>query len=108
MKKPKLNWFFKILNLLFIIYVVLFIIRNTGYYDRSVHNKTVITSEKIESFEQDILNNKVVDIIDYFPEREDYSNVLTKSANYINDKLGNLLSKRSKNVWELIKTLLIG
>ena len=41
MKKGKQkNWFSRILSLLFIIYVALFIAGKTGYYERTIRNKT--------------------------------------------------------------------
>jgi len=108
MKKKKGNWFFRILNVLFIVYVALFIAQKTGYYEKTVRDRTLITEEKIKEFEQDVANNAVIDINSYLPVKEDYSNVFTKGANVISDKLGNLLDNRADSIWEFIKSLFIG
>ena len=81
MNKKNNNWFFKILTILFIIYVALFIANQTGYYEKTIRDKTFLTEEKMHEFEQDVADNKVIDIINYLPEKEDYSNFWTKSAN---------------------------
>lgn len=108
MKKKKGNWFFRILMVLFVIYVALFISLHTGYYEKMVRDRTLMTEEKILEFENDVANNMVVDIKDYLPVEEDYSNFFTKSASTISTVLGKLLDDKTENIWEFIKTLFIG
>jgi len=108
MKKKKGNWFFRILTFLFIIYVALFISLHTGYYEKTVRDRTLMTEEKIKEFEEDVANNMIVDIKDYLPPEEDYSNFFTKSATTISGTLGNILDNKAENVWDFIKTLFIG
>ena len=108
MKKKRGNLFFRILTILFIIYVALFIVQQTGYYDKTVRDQTLMTEEKIKQFESDVAQNKAVDVINYLPEKEDYSNFLTRSANVITNKLGDILDKKVDNIWDIIKSLFIG
>ncbi|MBE6148834.1 MAG: hypothetical protein E7167_05060 [Firmicutes bacterium] len=108
MKKKKRNWFFRILTVLFIIYVALFISLHTGYYDKMVRDKTLMTEEMLREFENDVANNVVIDLKDYLPPQEDYSNFFTKSATTISSTIGNLLDNKAQNVWEFIKSLFIG
>lgn len=48
-----------------------------------------------------------MDAKDYFPKEVDYSNVFTKSANNISNKIGLVVNSKAKNVWDFIKTLFI-
>ncbi|MBE6155177.1 MAG: hypothetical protein E7164_00265 [Firmicutes bacterium] len=106
-KKKKGNWFFRILTVFFIIYVALFISLHTGYYEKTVRDRTLMTEEKIKQFEEDVANNMVVDIKDYLPNEEDYSNIFTKSAISISSTLGNILDSKAENFWDFIKSLFI-
>ena len=106
--KNKMHPFFKILLVLFIIYVSLFIANQTGYYEKIVRDKTIMTEEKRVQFEKDLEDNKVIDMISYLPEEEDYSNFVTKSANVINNKLSDIFSDEVHNVWDFLKSLFIG
>ncbi|MBQ6840589.1 MAG: hypothetical protein IJO63_00530 [Bacilli bacterium] len=108
MKKKKPNWFFRILTVFFVMYVALFISLHTGYYEKTVRDKTIMTEEMIAEFEKDIENNVAVDIKDYLPEEKDYSNFFTKSANGISKGLGNLLDDKTSGIWKFIKSLFIG
>lgn len=106
--KKKPNWFLRILTFLFIIYVALYIAGTTGYYEKTLRDKTILTEEKIKEFEEDISNNKPIDIESYLPEQTDYSNFLTKSANAIASSLGDLFENRTADFWQLIKSWFIG
>lgn len=108
MKKKEPNWFMRILTLLFIVYVFLFILNKTGYYEKNVRDKTIMTEEQIKQFEDDVANNIAVDINSYLPEKVDYSNFFTKGANLVSKSLGNVLDSKADNVWEFIKSLFIG
>lgn len=107
-KKKKNNWFFRILSLLFIMYLALFISLHTGYYEKTVRDRTLMTEEKIKEFEEDVANNMIVDIKDYLPEEKDYSNFFTNSANSLSNVLSNILDNNAENVWDFIKSLFIG
>lgn len=103
----KKNPFFTLLLILFLIYLGLFIANETGFYDKSVRDKTILTQKKIEDFEKDIKEGKNIDATSYLPKEKDYSNVFTKSANKISNKLGLLVNNKSKNIWQFIKALFI-
>ena len=107
MKKKKGSWFFRILIVLFIMYIALFMASQTGYYDKKVRDKTIMTEQQIKKFEDDVANNKTMDIASYLPKTPDYSNFLTKSANKIENKLEKILNNEAPNVWNFIKSLFI-
>ena len=108
MKKNRVHPFFKILLILFTFYCVLFILNETGYYEKSIKNRTIITEQKRIEFEKNIEDGKVVSIVSYLPEKEDYSNVLTKSANYLANRLGDIADNHIDGIWDFFKTLFIG
>lgn len=105
--EKKSNPFSKILFLLFLIYCGLFIAKETGYYDKSIREKVIFTQNKINDFEKDIAEGKEVNVISYLPKEEDYSNIYTKTANVVSNKLSTIFSSKVKNVWDFIRALFI-
>ena len=103
----KHNFLLTLFILVFLLYLALFIAGKTGYYEKSVKDKTYLTNKKLKEFEKDISEGKNVDAKDYFPKEVDYSNVFTKSANNISNKIGLVVNSKAKNVWDFIKTLFI-
>ena len=78
-KKTKPNWFFRVLALLFVLYISLSIAMETGYYEAKLNEKTMLTEESIRKFENDVREGKEVDINDYVVEKNrDFSNGATK------------------------------
>lgn len=103
----KHNFFKTLFILVFLLFLALFIASKTGYYEKSVKDKTYLTNKKLKEFEKDISEGKNVDAKDYFPKEVDYSNVFTKSANNISNKIGLVVNSKAKNIWDFIKTLFI-
>ena len=103
----KHNFFKTLFILVFLLFLALFIASKTGYYEKSVKDKTYLTNKKLKEFEKDISEGKNVDAKDYFPKEVDYSNVFTISANNISNKIGLVVNSKAKNVWDFIKTLFI-
>ena len=108
MKKKKRNPFLIIFYFLFMLYVVLMISTKMGYNEAYIRKDTVLTKERLEKFEQDVKEEKTVDVINYLPEKEDYANVFTKSANFISRKLGKIIDSKKDNIWEFLKSLFLG
>lgn len=103
----KHNFFKTLFILVFLLFLSLFIASKTGYYEKSVKDKTYLTNKKLKEFEKDISEGKNVDAKDYFPKEVDYSNIFTKSANNISNKIGLVVNYKAKNIWDFIKTLFI-
>ena len=103
----KHNFFKTLFILVFLLFLALFIASKTGYYEASVKDKTYLINKKLKEFEKDISEGKNVDAKDYFPKEVDYSNVFTKSANNISNKIGLVVNYKAKNIWDFIKTLFI-
>ena len=103
----KHNFFKTLFILVFLLFLALFIASKTGYYEKSVKDKTYLTNKKLKEFEKDISEGKDVDAKDYLPKEVDYSNVFTKFANNISNKIGLVVNYKAKNIWDFIKTLFI-
>ena len=103
----KHNFFKTLFILVFLLFLALFIASKTGYYEKSVKDKTYLINKKLKEFEKDISEGKNVDAKDYFPKEVYYSNVFTKSANNISNKIGLVVNYKAKNIWDFIKTLFI-
>ena len=108
MNKKKMHPLLRILVVFFIIYLALFILNETGYYQNTVRDQAILTEKQKEKFEEDIKNGKMLNTSSYLPKKEDYSNGLTKSANFIADELGSLLDDKLANLLHLLKALIAG
>ena len=70
--------FYIILSILFIIFLIIFISTNSGYYEYKNNQKTIFTEEKIKEFEKDIKEGKNIKINNYLKDdSKNYSNRLT-------------------------------
>ena len=108
MKKTKINLFFKLLIISFIIYVAFYIADITGYYEKTVHDEMIMTKKAQMQFEEDIASNKAIDVTDYLPQEKDYSNIFTKGANKLEQSLGNFFGDDLSSVWDILRSLFIG
>lgn len=105
-KKEKPNWFFRTLSLLFLIFICLYVTLESGYYESKLEKKTAMTEESIKKFEDDIKNNKPIDLDDYaFNEEKDYANNTTDAAIFIGGKVEKFMSSGINNFFNLLKSL---
>ena len=54
------NYFLIIMIFLFIVFLILYISGEAGYYEYKVHTKTTLTEEAVKKFEKDIAEGKNV------------------------------------------------
>lgn len=100
----------KISKLIIIIIIIVFIssylISESGYYEYTMQQRTIITNEKIKEFEQDIKDNKDIDLKEYLDDEElDYSNAFTNLMYNISDNSNKLARKTIKYVFKKISSL---
>lgn len=77
-KNNKYDIFFRILFVLFIIFLCLYAISVSGYVEVENKNRTLYTEEQIEKFESDVMNGKEIDINEYIDNSVvDYSNTIS-------------------------------
>ena len=86
--------------LLGIIYIAIFIISLTGYYESLENKNSRLTTEAIERFEKDILKGEEIVASNYLEEKEDYNNLFTR----LGIKIGNAIEFIFKKVMKGILT----
>jgi len=99
-----------IIKILFIIILTIFIasyfISESGYYEYTIKQQTVITNEKIKEFENDIKNNENIDLKEYLSKEEiDYSNKITNLVYNISDNSNKLARKTIKYIFKKLASL---
>ena len=62
MKKKKNNFVFVLTIVLFGIYMALYYMAETGYYEYKEYNKMIVTEEAMKQFERDISEGKDVSV----------------------------------------------
>lgn len=74
-EKKKKNYFGKMITFLFILFMCLYMINKSGYYQKINYDKTLYTEEQIKRFESDVDRGRMLDYKVYInTEKEDYSN----------------------------------
>ncbi len=105
-KNKKARFFFRILSLLFFIYVALLIAYQSGYYETKAGNRATLTKEAMEQFENDVANGQMVDVKDYLKEEKvDYSNGVTRFGNKISNGLSDVMTKGLSGLFDALKGL---
>lgn len=105
-KKQKPHWFFRTLSTLFLIFIILYISLETGYYESKLAKKTAMTAESIKQFEEDIKQNKPIDINDYTLETKSYyGNNTTDAAIFIGSKVEKIMSSGINDLFNILKSL---
>lgn len=105
-KKQPSRHFFRILGILFLIFIVLYISIECGYYEAKLSKKSALTKENITKFEEDVKNGKVIDINSYtIEENMDYSNSITKMGTAISESVNTVMTEGLGTALDLIKKL---
>jgi hypothetical protein len=104
--KKKNNWFLKIIGILFFVFIIIYCLRLSGYYEAKMHDKSVYTSKQIQKFEEDIKDGKEVDVKEYLPKTDkNYANVLTKTSDKIDHFVNKIMSSGINGAWKTLKIL---
>ena len=94
-----------ILIFITIIFISSYLIADSGYYEYNIKQKTTITNEKIKEFEEDIKNEKDIDLIDYLnKDKKDYTNKFSNIVYTISTKSNTITKKIVKNLFKKIST----
>ena len=94
-----------IIVIIVVIFIASYIISESGYYEYTMQQRTIITNEKIKEFEQDIKDNKDIDLIEYLEEQQDYSNVFTTLVYNISDNSNKIARKAIKYLFKKLGSL---
>lgn len=83
------NTFRIIFLTLVLLFIGLYFASNSGYIDNSYKNKKILTEEQIKIFEEDVKNNKPINIDNYVIDKEEqYDNKLSKIGLKISNTIG--------------------
>jgi len=105
-KKQPSRHFFRILGILFLIFIILYISIECGYYETKLSKKSTLTKENIAKFEQDVKEGKVVDLNSYtIEENIDYSNNVTKVGTAISESVNTVMTEGLGTAIDIIKKL---
>ena len=106
MKKKKINLFFKILAILFLIYVAITIAYESGYYVTKSQNRAILTKEAMQRFENDLASGTIVDVKDYLvDEHPNYSNKITQIGNKVSIEISDIMTKGISGLFDVLKDL---
>ncbi len=105
--KKKTNWFKITLSLLFIMYIALYALNISGYYDGNIRRKVEFTESQIEEFERDVASGENVDIKKYLKDQtKDYTNNVSKIGYKISSSIESFLNKGIKETLKILSKLL--
>ena len=77
-KKKSGAWFFKILLVLFLLYISLTIAIEAGYYEAKLSEKTTITEEAMKQFEQDVKDGRTLSKLEQEGKTIEYEELESK------------------------------
>jgi len=91
---------FRIIGLtLVFLFIGLYFASNAGYIDYQSRNKTILTEEQIKQFENDVKENKAIDIKNYITSKEDeYDNNISRMSL----KLSHTISETFENILNFV------
>ena len=106
MKKKKHNPVLTILFILFIVYISLFIAGESGYYENKVNEKIVLTNENIKKFEDDVKNNRDIDLEKYTENNtKDYSCIASNAGDNFSNFVEKLFTEELGKVGKVLKKM---
>ena len=77
-----------------------------GYYEKKINEKTKITSENIKEFEQDIKENKYIDLKKYNQEEYiDSNNIVSKLGYKVSENINIIIKEKTKEIYNFLKKL---
>ena len=101
MNKKKIFKF--VLFTLILSFIISYIIEESGYYEYQLQNKTKLTEESIKQFEQDVKDNKNIDINNYVVNTNiNYTNKFTKATNKLSININKYLKKAIEGFFNII------
>lgn len=105
MKNKYIKFFLIIIILSFI---CSYVVSMSGYYEYTLRDKTLITNQKIQEFEEAIRNDMNVDELNFFNEDEvNYTNRFSNIIYNISDRGNYFLKKILKGFFKKINSVML-
>lgn len=106
--KKNRNYALYILYFLFFCFLILYISKESGYYDYKAYVKKELTEEAIKQFEADVEAGKNVTVDDYaVVTYTDYSNPISNIGYETSIVLEKVMTKGIKSTFRVISALLL-
>lgn len=107
MKNSHTAWlvFRRVIVFLFIVFVILYFQVESGI-NSDIKNKTIITQENIEKFEEDVKNGEFIDIKKYTESNDvDTSNIISDIGYLFSEKTSHFFGKELVDFFKFIGKL---
>ena len=108
MKNNIKEWivFKRVLFFLFLLFLINYFSVQSGYYEKKVYDKMILTEEQKQAFEEDVSNGLDVDLTDYLEDDYvDTSNTASRLGQKIGDELDDFINHKVIKVMEAIGSL---
>ena len=99
------NTFKIIFIFLFVIFLTMYISVGSNYYEYELHKKVMLTNEDIKRFEDDVKNNKEVDIDNYISSRVDYSNSFSKASTKVSKETKKYIKQVIEGIFNIFSKM---
>ena len=99
------NTFKIIFIFLFVIFLTMYMSVGSNYYEYELHKKVMLTNEDIKRFEDDVKNNKEVDIDNYISSRVDYSNSFSKASTKVSKETKKYIKQGIEGIFNLFSKM---
>ena len=99
------NTFKIIFIFLFVIFLTMYISVGSNYYEYKLHKKVMLTNEDIKKFEDDVKNNKEVDIDNYISSRVDYSNSFSKASTKVSKETKKYIKQGIEGIFNIFSKM---
>ncbi len=98
--------FVVVLALLFVIFIIIYLTNESGFYQYKAYRKAMLTEENIKKFEKDVEEGKNVTINDYVvSDYVDYSNTLSDLGYNIGKLTENVMNRGIKKTLKVLSAL---
>lgn len=109
LQKKKVNYFKVLFEIVFVVYLFIYFFYQDNYYERKIARDAYVNEQNIRRFEDDVRNNKVLDLDSYLTvEEKDYSNKISRLGEKFNDIFGTRIIKGTAGIFNGLKKLVWG
>lgn len=105
-QKKKPNWFKIVITGLFIVYISLYFLNVSGYYDSNIRRKVEFTESQIEQFEKDVASGEVLDVKEYLKDQtKDYTNNVSKFGYKLSSEIDVIFNRSIEEIIRILSKL---
>lgn len=88
-----------------VVFLLLFVSYENGYYERLNHEKNLMTEEMIMKYEEDLKNGVDVTKVDYTINKNDYENIYTKTSLKASSKVESVIDSIIKFLFKKVNDM---